>query len=73
MAENLQVAEVVLGKPLVVVAVVEEACEDQLEVVEGVEEELHSAEVVEVVEVVEVDLFHLAVEEAVVGAVVLEQ
>lgn len=70
MAENLQVAEVVLGKPLVVVAVVEEACEDQLEVVEAVEEELHSAEVVEVVEV---DLFHLAVEEAVVGAVVLEQ
>lgn len=67
MAENLQVAEVVLGKPLVVVAVVEEACEDQLEVVEAVEEELHSAEVVEV------DLFHLAVEEAVVGAVVLEQ
>lgn len=69
MAENLQVAEVVLGKPLVVVAVVEEACEDQLEVVEAVEEELHSAEA----EVVEVDLIHLAVEEAVVGAVVLEQ
>lgn len=68
-AENLQVAEVVLGKPLVVVAVVEEACEDQLEVVEAVEEELHSAEA----EVVEVDLIHLAVEEAVVGAVVLEQ